>query len=185
MDYFHFHFSCAGLSILLQVSLLYRLNNAPSTIAFKNLFEAINEILKPKGLCLSMEHGGVLSHTLQQKIKFPNFPVISYSEGLKIGFFIQSLILGPLQVLILLLGHIAMKSGSSTEVSLVSKMQEEQFLLISRLKNFINSQNVLTHEIADIINDICGNRTIGTDDLYWDFMDKHFIQLEEQDSRLA
>lgn len=179
MTYLKIHLSCALISIVLQILMTSRINKSAPVKGLNIMFKEINKILASQGLNLSIKDGILSSKYIDRHLEFPGFPKTSYLSALPIAFFVQSLILGPLQVLLLTVAHIAI-SGAKNDLkeSDIKELHNEIATLSKRLNRNLNDEREFAREIAMILNQICKGNC--TNEIYWNFMSEHFDKIKNK-----
>lgn len=144
-------------------------NFCPTAIAMRKHFERINKVIASEDLILNTHKGWLVSRRFGYHVKMANFPLKTVNL-LNPSFFIQSLILGPIQVV--LTGLVFFMSFKVLNQDGSSDIEEMDREFILRLENGIIARNydlILT----DHLMALCNDNSWENESVYIDFFNAH------------
>lgn len=175
MTYWDFHKWCAVVSVLLQALLVIRIRTSRGSKVISQFIERSNQVLHKKGLSLSWESNGISLKNSERAVTFRVLQKPGFQTCIASGFLLQSIILGPLQVILIAISHVAI--SGQIHIPNQSEIERKILLIIMKLESS-NDDQMFVFNLEDFICDISGmssrERLMSNNEAYYQFMEEHF-----------
>lgn len=168
--YLAFHLLSVLVSFVLQILISYVFSKSYFSSLIRSHLMRLNEILKDVDLHIFPGNGAILSGRTNDILLMGNFPQTGIFHNFKITFLLKSMLLGPIQTLIMMRALIGSIKFVKSEVP--DKVIEENFNLVREgMVTGIGTDDYIVYLYKFYIS-ICGESNLNRQ-LFLDFFERH------------